>query len=161
MKKIVGICFLFFTFPLISISTTMNHRSVSSSPLQYKQIDYSEKQLSLEIEPWFSEMFNPKHIMENLGINGQSSMMLNELGFGNINPEYILLESANHDYTSIMNLTPELSMAGALLHFYKQYDHVFFDIKTAILYCQTTVNIEEASGGDGNLQNNIGQLLVQ
>lgn len=159
MKKTIVIGLLFFTFQLISNSTTMNHRLVSSAPLQYKQIDYSEKQLSFEIEPWFSNMFKPEHVMENLGINGQSSMMLSELGFGDINPEYILLESTNYNYVSIMNLTPELSIFGALLHFYKQYEYVFFDIKTAILHCKTIINIEEGSGGDGDLQNANGQRI--
>jgi len=158
-QKIIGICFLVFTFPLISISTTMNHRLVSSAPLQYKQIDYSEQRLSFEIEPWFSEMFNPEHTMENLGINGKSSMILNELGFRDINPQYVLLESMDSDYTSLMDLNPDLFMVGALLHFYRQYEYIFFDIKTAILYCKTIINVEEAGGGNGSLQDSIGQTI--
>ena len=159
MKNIIKVGLLFFAFPLTSISTTMNHRLVSSAPLQYKQIDYFENLTSFEIEPWYSKMFNPEHVMENLGINEQSSVMLNELGFGDINPQYILLENADNSYTSMMNLTPELYMFGALLHFYKQYEYVFFDIKTAILHCKTIVNIEEGGGGDGNLQNITGETI--
>ena len=60
-----------------AISTAMNHRLVTSSPLLYKQINYSEKEMSFELEPFISGMFDPEHTMANLGINGQSSMTLN------------------------------------------------------------------------------------
>ncbi len=158
MKKIICVGLLSCAFSLHSISTVMNHRLISSAPLQYKQIDYSENQMSFEIEPWISSMFDPKHTMENLGINGQSGITLNESGFGDINPEYILLGPTNHDYTSMMHLTPELSMFGVLLHFYKQYEYIFFDIKTAVLNCKTIINIQEAGSNDGvipDVQNNI------
>lgn len=139
----------------------MNHRLVTSSPLLYKQIDYSEKAMSFEAEPWISGMFDPQHTMENLGINGQSYMALSQEGLGDINPELLLLgvPSSAHNYTSTINLTPELFMFGALLHFYKQYEHIFFDIRTAVLNCKTIVNIEEIGGGNGGMSDFKGNII--
>jgi hypothetical protein len=150
---VVGITvgLLVFGTELHSISTVMNHRLVSSSPLLYKQVDYADPSLSLEIEPWVSGMFNPAHAMTNLGINGQSTMELNQLGLGNINPEWINLASsgAGADYTSTINLKPESLMFGALVHFYKQWEHFFFDVRSAVINCRTQIKIAEAGGQNG------------
>ncbi len=144
-----------------AISTVMNHRLVTSSPLLYKQMDYAHKQASFEIEPWLSGMFDPEHTMANLGINGQSVMTLSQQGAGDINPEWILLAASNadRDYTSTITLDPELFMFGALLHFYKQYDYIFFDFKTAVLNCKTQVKITEVGGHNGGMQDFQGEVL--
>jgi len=152
---VIGIMTGLFIFEstLYSISSAMNHRLVTSSPLLYKQIDYAEKAMSFEIEPWISGMFDPEHVMQNLGINGQSHMALSQQVLGDINPELLLLgvASSAHNYTSTIDLTPELFMFGALLHFYKQYDYIFFDIRTAILNCKTIINIEESGASTGGM----------
>lgn len=142
-----------------AISTTMSHRVVCSAPLLYKQIDYADPAMSFEAEPWVSGMFDPQHTMANLGINGQSSMALSQSGLGDINPEYILLSTTAHNYTSTINLVPELFMFGALLHFYKQYEHVFFDIRSAIINCKTQINISEFGGGAGTMPDFTGEVL--
>lgn len=154
MKKVLTVGLLIFGAQVYGeISTVMNHRLVTSSPLLYKQVDYAEKQLSFEIEPWASGMFDPEHTMENLGINGQANMILSQQGFGDINPELLLLGSSNssRDYTSVISLKPELFMFGALLHFYKQFEFAFFDVKTALVNCKTIINIEEFGGGNGGM----------
>ena len=142
-----------------AISTAMNHRLVTSSPLLYKQINYSEKEMSFELEPFISGMFDPEHTMANLGINGQSSMTLNQQGAGDINPEWILLAATTDNYASTMTLHPELFMFGALLHFYKQYEHIFFDIRTSILNCKTVINIAEAGAKVGTMPDYSGAKL--
>ncbi len=159
MKKIICVGLLTLAFQLDAISTAMSHRTVCSAPLLYKQIDYADQVMSFEAEPWISGMFDPQHTMENLGINGQSSMTLSQNGFGDINPEYLLLSTTSHNYTSTINLTPELFMFGALLHFYKQYEHVFFDIRSAILNCKTQIKIAEAGSSNGTMSDFTGQVL--
>lgn len=152
---------LLFVSPVASISTMMNHRLVTSSPLQYKQIDYAHKSLSLEVEAWASGMFDPTHTMENLGIDGQSHMILSQEGYGDFNSELILLGIASEtpNYLSTVVLTPELMMYGELFHFYKQFEYIFFDIKTALISARSIVNIEEFDGGDGAMSDFNNQVL--
>lgn len=154
MRNIIMVGLLVFGSELYAISTTMNRRLVTSSPLLYKQVDYAHQALSFEIEPWVSGMFDPQHTMGNLGINGQSNMSLNQQGLGDINSELILLgtRTTANDYASVMTLQPELLMYGALLHFYKQFEYVFFDIKTAVLNCKTIIDITEFGGNNGGMQ---------
>ena len=151
MKKLLTVGLLVFGSQLYSITTVMNHRTVASSPLQYKQIDYADPSLSLEVEPWVSGMFDPQHVMENLGINGQSVMSLNQQGLGDINPEWVNLGSNTtaNDYASTISLTPELLMFGALVHFYKEWDNIFVDLRTAVINCRTQVKIAEAGVMNG------------
>lgn len=146
---------------IVSISTSMNHRLVSSSPLQYKQIDYAHKAFSFEIEAWASGMFDPQHTMKNLGIDGKSHMVLSQEGYGDFNTEYILLAIASEtpDYLSTAVLTPELMMYGELFHVYKQFEYIFFDIRTALISCRSIVNIQEVGGGDGAMLDFNGQTL--
>ena len=161
-KKIIMIALLVVGSKLHgTISTTMNHREVTSAPLLYKQIDYANKALSIEIEPWVSGMFDPQHTMANLGINGQSTMTFNQTvtsknqpGLGNINPEWIDLSSTNglENYASSVTFDPQLMMYGALLHCYKQFEKVFFDVRTALIKCRTIVSIDERGGDNGGLQ---------
>ncbi len=149
--KAITLAVLVFGFQLDAISTVMNHRTIASSPLLYKQTDYSLPSLSLEIEPWISGMFDPAHTMENLGINGQYNMTLNQLGQGNINPEWLNLGTTTSagDYASTMTLTPESLMFGALVHFYKEWDHFFLDVRSAVINCRTKINIEQAGSTNG------------
>ena len=161
MKKIFAMFLIGCGFELNSISTVMNHREVSSSPLLYKQNDYADKSLSFEIEPWVSEMFDPQHTMENLGIDGKSIMRLDQLGSGDINPELILLGSSNADanYHSSLTCTPQLLMYGALVHFYKQFEKVFFDVRTALIKCRTIVELDERQGDNGGLNGPNGDTI--
>ena len=150
-RKFLMVGLLVIGSQLYSISTVMNHRLVTSSPLLYKQIDYADPSLSLEIEPWVSGMFDPQHTMGNLGINGQSDMVLNQQGLGDIDPEWINLGSNTtaNDYSSTINLTPELLMFGALVHFYKQWDNVFVDVRSAVINCRTQIKIAESGAMNG------------
>ena len=161
MKKLIVTGLLVCGSILQAYSTIMDHRTVTSAPLQFKQIDYSDKSLSFEMEAWGSSLFHPEHVMENLGINGQFSMSLNQQGLGDINPELILLGTATQaeNYTSTMNVEPELWMVGGLFHFYKQWESVFFDIKTALLNCQTQLEIDELGGGNGGMSTLDGQVI--
>ncbi len=151
MKKLLVIGLLIFASQLDAISTVMNHRTIVSSPLLYKQTDYSRPSLSLEIEPLVSGMFNPDQTMANLGINGQYNMTLNELGQGDINPEWLNLGATTSagDYISTMTLTPESLIFGALVHFYKEWDHIFLDVRSAVINSRTQINIEQAGSTNG------------
>lgn len=154
MKKIITIMMLASAaYQLDAITSVMNHRITASSPLLYKVMDYSEKQLSIEFEPWVAGMFNPEHTMANLSPNGTSNISLNQNGNGDINPEWILLAANNDigDYQSTVNLTPELSMYGLLFHCYKQFEYFYFDIKTALLQCKTNIKLSESGGGNGGM----------
>ena len=92
MKKMITVLLLASaSYQIHGYSSTMNHRTTVSSPLLYKVMDYSEKQLSIEFEPWVSGAFDADHIMANLSPNGKSTVILDQLGSGDINPEWILL----------------------------------------------------------------------
>jgi hypothetical protein len=160
-QQLLTCSLIVMTSSLVSISTTMNHRLVTSSPLQYKQIDYAHKAFSFEIEAWASGMFDPQHTMGNLGIDGKNSMVLSQQGYGDFNTELILLAipSGTPNYLSTIQLTPELMMYGELFHVYKQFEHIFFDIRTALISCATTVNIQEFGGGNGAMPDLWGNTL--
>lgn len=161
MKKIIMVMFLFAQLQLCAIATTMNHRLVTSSPLLYKQIDYSHKNMSIEFEPFISQMFNPQHIMENLTPDGSMSLLLNQLGYGDMNPAWLNLGSSNLDfnYASKISLDPNLQMYGLLFHTYQQFDHFFFDLRTALLETKTMIKLTEFGGGNGGLGNESNILL--
>lgn len=157
MKKILTVLLLGCCYQVIShdlsISTTMNHRLVTSAPLLYKQTGYNYDQFSLEIEPFVSGAFDSAHTMGNLGIHGTSSSILDQLGGGDINPELILLAASNPEgnYHSTVTFTPQLLMYGGLFHCYKQFETVFFDIRTALIKCKTMVGLQEVGGGNGGI----------
>ncbi len=136
-----------------TISTVMNHRLITSSPLLYKAVDYTESKLSIEFEPFFSVMFDADHTVEHLMLNNQSSMVLDQLGNGDMNPEWILLAASNsdNDYHSTVTFTPELSMYGLLFHMYKQYKNFYIDLKTALLKCNNQIILAEDGGGNGGM----------
>lgn len=165
MKKICIVGMLIFGSQLHCYSSIMNHRLVTSEPLLFKQDDYSkfdDKTLSFEIAPWGSGMFDPTHTMSNLGVNGTSSMVLDQQGAGDINPELILLGSATigRDYLSTVNLTPKMYMFGGLFHLYKQFENVFFDIRTALINCRTQIVIDEVGGGNGGMTQPDGTVIT-
>lgn len=161
IKKILLLGLLTFGSQLDAITTVMNHRLITSSPLLYKQDDYSYEQLSFEMEPFVSHMFDPAHTMSNLGIDGRSFLLLNQEGFGDVNPAWILLGSNNEDanYSSVVNLLPELSMFGVTMHLYKQFENFFFDVKTALTNCKTIINLDEIGGGNGGLAQPDGTIV--
>lgn len=165
MKKICIVGMLIFGSQLHSYSSIMNHRLVTSEPLLFKQDDYSkfdDKTFSLEIAPWGAGMFDPTHTMANLGVNGTSSMVLDQQGAGDINPELILLGSATigRDYLSTVNLTPKMYMFGGLFHLYKQFENVFFDVRTALINCRTHIVIDEVGGGNGGMTEPDGTIIT-
>jgi len=148
-----------------AISSVMNHRLVTSSPLLFKQDDYSkheDKSFSFELQPWVSGMYDVKHTMENLGINGKTSMTLNQQGLGDMNPEFILLGATDIDrnYSSTINLTPSMLLVGGLFHIYKQFEHVFLDVRTALINCRTQICIEELGGGNGGMSQPDGTVIT-
>ena len=123
---------------LHAISSAMNHRLVTSSPLLYKQIDYEYEDLSIEFEPLACGSFDPEHIIANLTPDGKMSLSLNQAGYGDINPAWLYLGSEGYlDYTSNVTFTPTQQIYGGLFHCYKQFEHVFFDLKTSLLSCKT------------------------
>src|SRR3989339_1122960 len=165
MKKICIVGMLIFGSQLHSYSSIMNHRLVTSEPLLFKQDDYSkcnDKTFSLEIAPWGSGMFDPAHTMANLGVNGTSSMVLDQQGAGDMNPELILLGAAtiDRDYLSTVNLQPKMYLYGGLFHLYKQFENVFFDVRTALITCRTQIVIDEVGGGNGGMTQPDGTIIT-
>lgn len=144
---------------LDAFSSTMNHRSVTSSPLLYKQIDYAHDQLSIEFEPLVSGAFDPEHIMANLSPNGKSSLSFNQQGLGDINPAWLYLQAPFQDYSSTVTFTPTQQLFGVLFHCYKQFEYAFFDVKTSLLDCKTKVSIAEVGGNNGVLDNYDGTII--
>ncbi|MBP6869959.1 hypothetical protein KBC04_03695 [Candidatus Babeliales bacterium] len=161
MKKIILVLLLFSGLKLDAISSTMNHRLVTSSPLLYKQIDYSHENLSIEFEPWISQMFDPQHTVSNLAPEGLSTLSLEQRGTGDLNPTWLYLGSSNEDfnYSSKLNLHPTQQIYGLLFHTYKQFEHVFFDVRTSLLESKTMVELTETGGGNGGLDTYLGFII--
>lgn len=156
MKKIIMVVLMIFAaLKLDAISTTMNHRVVCSSPLLYKQNDYSFGSLSLEFEPWVSEMFDAQHTVNNLTPQGLQTLSFNQQGYGDVNPGWMYLGSSNEDfnYASKITLNPTLQMYGLLFHTYRQFEYAFFDVRTALLQTKTQIELQEIGGGNGGLNN--------
>ena len=159
--NVVGLIAMVFMYEsqLHAFSSTMNHRSVTSSPLLYKQIDYAHDQLSIEFEPLVSGAFDPEHIMANLSPNGKSSLSFNQQGLGDINPAWLYLQAPFQDYNSTVTFTPTQQMFGMLFHCYKQFEYVFFDVKTSLLDCTTKINIAEVGGNNGVLADDYENII--
>ena len=151
--NVVGLMIIGFVFgsQLQAFSSAMNHRSITSSPLLYKQIDYTHRDLSIEFEPLVSGSFDPSHIISNLTPDGKMTLSLNQEGYGDINPAWLYLQAPFQNYTSTVTFVPTQQIYGGLFHCYKQYEHVFFDLKTSLLECRTKVNIIEVGGNNGVL----------
>ncbi|MBV8661412.1 MAG: hypothetical protein JO129_04675, partial [Candidatus Dependentiae bacterium] len=161
MKKIIVAILIAFVPGLHAFSSAINHRPVTSSPLLYKQIDYTRDQLSIEFEPWVSGMFNPNHTTQIFTINNKLSLSLDQLGHGDINPAWLYLGSSNgqHNYASTISFTPTQQLYGLLFHCYKQFEYVFYDVKTALLQCKNKIAIEEVGGANGGLSNYVGTII--
>lgn len=161
MKKIVISILLIIECQLDAISSAMNHRLITSSPLLYKQINYAHENLSIEFEPWIGQSFDPDRIMANLSPNGRSTVTLSQQGGGDINPAWLYLQSANlyEDYQSTVTFIPKQQIYGLLFHTYKQWQHIFVDLKTSLLACKNQVKIEEFGGGNGGLESNTKEII--
>jgi hypothetical protein len=155
MKKVIMVGLLVFASELYPISTTMNHRLITSAPLLYKQIDYAYEKLSIEFQPLISGMFDPGHTIANLTPGGAMTLSLNQQGHGDVNSAWLYLGASNihEDYASTVTFTPTQQMYGGLFHCYKQFEHVFIDVKTSLLQCKNIVNLTETGGNNGGLFN--------
>ncbi|MBV8660634.1 MAG: hypothetical protein JO129_00600 [Candidatus Dependentiae bacterium] len=151
MKKLTLFLLLATTPQIWGMSSTMTHRVMGTSPLLYRMMDYSKQQLCFEVEPIYSKMYDSAHVNEYLILNGKSNLSLNQQGNGDINPTWLNLMSNNTlaNYNSTISFDPFLSQAGALLHFYDQYDNYFIDVKTALIECTTQIKLSEVGGGNG------------
>ncbi len=146
---------------LHGLSSSINHRLVTSSPLLYKQINYAHENLSIEFEPWFGQSFDPESIMKNLSPNNSSTISLNQQGNGDINPAWLYLQSTdqNQDYSSTVTFKPTQQMYGLLFHTYRQWQHLFFDFKTSLISCKNKISLQEVGGGNGGLVSNTDQVI--
>jgi len=161
MKKKIVIMSLFMNcYADATVSTVMNRHVVTSSPLLYKTIDYSDKQLSIQVEPWGGALFDADHLMKNITPTGTSSLILDQQGQGDINPEWILLGNTAADYHSQVTLNPHLSTVGLLFDLYKQFDRFYFDIKTSLIRCKTSLDLSELGGGDGGISSAENQVIT-
>ncbi len=162
--KIVAILFI-SDFELYAFSSVMNHRLVTSSPLLYKQIDYTYENLSIEFEPLVSGAFDLEHIIANLTPGGKMNLTFDQQGNGDVNPAWIYLESPLTEgavvgnYASTVTFTPTQQLYGLLFHCYKQFEHLFFDLKTSLLKCTNEIAINEIGGGNGLLDNHNGEVI--
>ncbi len=134
-----------------SISSTMSHRTMSASPLLYRMIDYTKQQSCYEIEPIYMSMYDQEHTMEYLMPQGKQILKFNQQGLGDINPAWLNLMSNNTfaNYNSSVTFTPSLTQSGALLHWYKHFDNMFLELKTALVQCKSEIAINELGGGNG------------
>jgi hypothetical protein len=150
-NKLALLFLLACSIQISAITSNMTHRVMSTSPLLYKMIDYSNNQTSYELEPIFSAAYDTAHINENIMLNGESSLLLNQQGNGDINPYWLNLISNNGaaNYNSILTFTPSLRQAGVLLHWYKQFKRSFLDIKTALVQCTSEITLSEVGGDNG------------
>lgn len=149
------------TFSLFALSSTMNHRLVSSAPLLYKQIDYFQEQVSIEFEPFVSGSFDPGHITKNLTPQSKLSLLLDQQGSGDINPAWLFLGSSNMNlnYSSYLMFDPSMQMDGLLFHCYNRFKNLFFDLRTSLLQSKTHLRLQEFGGDNGGLKNNDNQII--
>jgi len=162
MKKIVLIVQLMSAAGLCALSSTMNHRLMTTAPLLYKQIDYTHKNLSIEFEPIVAGSFSPEHTIANITPNGSWHLSLNQQGLGDINPAWLFLGSKNGliDYDSTLVLTPTQQQYGLLFHTYKQFEYAFFDVRTSLIQSKSSINLHEIGGGNGGLVNYDGVVIT-
>jgi hypothetical protein len=161
MKKIIVFILCLPVYQIDCISTVMNHRTITSSPLLYKQIDYTHDNVSIEFEPWISQSFDPDRIIANLSLNQKSTVTLNQQGKGDINPAWFFLQSTdqNENYSSTVTFNPSQQIYGLLFHTYKQWHHLFVDLKTSLLNCKNKIEIQEFGTGHGGLASNTNQII--
>jgi hypothetical protein len=150
-NKLALLFLLTCSIQISAVTSNMTHRVMGTSPLLYKMIDYSKHQTCFEIAPIFSSMYDSSHVNSNIILGGKNSLLFDQQGEGDINPVWLNLMSNNSlaNYNSTVTFTPTLSQAGVLLHWYDQYDNIFFDVKTALVQCKSEVEINEVGGGNG------------
>ncbi|MGZ6251044.1 MAG: hypothetical protein ACXWL2_03385 [Candidatus Chromulinivorax sp.] len=133
------------------ISSTMTHRTLASSPLLYKMIDYSKKQRSFETEPLYVSTYDASRINQNIILGNKQTLIFDQQGQGDFNPSWINLmaNTQQANYTSQVTFNPKLTQSGALFHWYDEFDKLFIDIRTALVQTKSQVLIQEVGGGNG------------
>lgn len=144
---------LFWLHNLSAITSAVNHRTFTTSPLLYKQIDYDQRAMSIDFAPIAYGLFDAKKIMKNISLNRSSTIRLDQQGRADINPSWLYLQSTDHTqpYNSVLQLEPIQQIYGGLFHWYKQYDFLFADLKTALISCTNQIKVQEFGGGNGGL----------
>jgi len=151
MKKLSIALLLISNAHLGAITSNMTNRSVTTSPLLYKQIDYAQRETSFEILPIYVRMYDQQHTLSNLILDGKSTLTFNQQGKGDVNPTWFNLMSNNTaaNYNSSVSFNPKNSQGGVLLHYYEQFKHLFIDVKSAVMECRSAIEITETGGGNG------------
>lgn len=147
---------------LQALTSTMNHRLVTSTPLIYEQTNYVNHRLNIDLEPIVIQSFDPDRIMANLSLNGRPSFVLSQQGNGNINPAWLSLGSKNMNeiYGSVVELEPVQQIYGGLFHCYKEFEHFFFDLRTSLIACKSQMNLTETGGiNGGGIKTADGQII--
>ncbi|MGZ6254901.1 MAG: hypothetical protein ACXWL5_02865 [Candidatus Chromulinivorax sp.] len=153
MKKVVFVALCLFGTSLDAISSIINRHNITTSPLLYSQVDYTSKNTQIEFEPLVSGLFDTNHLIANATPENKLTLSLNQQGLGDINPEWLSLISSNdaQDYSSTIMFQPNQQIYGLLFHAFKQFDYLFFDLKTSLLQVKNQMNIIETGGGNGGL----------
>lgn len=152
MKKLLSIMILLLSKELTSISSVMEIRPLSTSPLYYTMIDYSKKQLFIEALPFYVSMYDTNQITHNIMPDGKATLNFNQQGQGDLNPTWMNLISNNGlaNYNSQVTFTPEQYQTGIFLHSYKEYKSFFLDIRTALVKEATKIAMSEVGGKNGD-----------
>lgn len=151
MKKLIISLLFFASFQITAITSNMTHRIMSTSPLLYKMIDYSKQEVSFEAEPIYMNMYQNQQAISNMMLSGKKTLKFDQQGNGDINPMAMNLMSINQDanYSSEVTFTPSMTQSGMLLHWYDNFEHMFIDVKTALIQCKSEIAITEVGGGNG------------
>src|SRR3989339_532755 len=149
-KKIMVLLVATCSLQLTAITSTMTHRTMGTSPLLYRMMDYSKRQTCFEIAPIFSGMYDATRVNENIILNGKNSLVFDQQGNGDLNPVWLNLMSNNTlaDYNSTVTFSPTLTQSGALFHWYSDFDNMFVDVRTALVQTKTKIAINEVGGGN-------------
>ena len=150
-KKLIALLVATCSSQTFAITSTMTHRTMGTSPLLYKMMDYAKQQTCFEIAPIYSGMYDATRVNENIILNGQNSLVFDQQGNGDLNPTWLNLISNNTlaDYASTVTFSPMLTQSGALFHWYSDFDNMFVDARTALVQTKTEVAISEVGGGNG------------
>ncbi|MBP6869421.1 hypothetical protein KBC04_00845 [Candidatus Babeliales bacterium] len=151
MKKSIIVVMVIASSQLSAITSNMTHRVMGTSPLLYKMIDYSKKEISFEVEPIYMGMYQNQQVITNIMPFGKRTLEFDQQGKGDINPVWMNLMSSNDsaNYSSLVTFTPSLTQSGVLLHWYDNFDNMFIDIKTALVQCKSEIAMTEVGGGNG------------
>jgi len=153
MKKIAYCLLVSQIISLSAITSKIEHQTLTTAPLLYDLVDYLEDSPGLEVAPIYSRMYDQSTTNSHLILHGKNTLVFDQKGDGDLNPMWLNLMSDNQlaDYRSQVTFSPKFSQAGALVHYYYTPDNHawFFDVRTALIACQTEVAIEEKGGGNG------------